>query len=305
MRLYQSNKSRRDFPGRSDSRFVNGIIFPEFRPKFGIDFQAGMKVFTIGSCFARNIEEALLPLGVNLPTLRFKAPIDEWPYRPNGLLNEYNPGSIAQRIKSAINRTPFDDRSIVKSGTKYADLTLVSGADVTRERAYERRDEIAGIYDDLISSEVVIITLGFVEGWFDKVSQTYLNRMPPMTTAKLDFSRFVFRRMDLYDTVPTLEPVLKQLSDMGKKIVLSISPVPIGNTFSGDDAVVANEFSKAVLRVTAQRLYNQIPNVDYFPSYEIVRSGGSSSFLEDNIHVRNDLVNEITAYMVKTYRAAI
>jgi hypothetical protein len=70
------------------------------------------------------------------------------------------------------------------------------------------------------------------------------------------------------------------------KILLTVSPVPLTKTFTNEDAVVANSYSKSVLRVCAQELKERHPEVDYFPSFEIVSSCGLDSFKEDNIHVR-------------------
>ncbi|GAQ95136.1 hypothetical protein TAGGR_220 [Thermodesulfovibrio aggregans] len=66
------NKFRK-YPSKNDNkRFSNGIIFPNINPKFKI---SRGKVFTIGSCFARHIEEILTTYeGFYLPTLKFKVP---------------------------------------------------------------------------------------------------------------------------------------------------------------------------------------------------------------------------------------
>ena len=61
---------RARFPDRSDPRDRQGALFPEVRPRF--TFEDGCRIFTIGSCFARNIEQHLT--GYDLPTLRFSAP---------------------------------------------------------------------------------------------------------------------------------------------------------------------------------------------------------------------------------------
>ena len=45
--------------------------------------------------------------------------------------------------------------------------------------------------------------------------------------------------------------------------------------------------------------------MDYFPSYEIVRSGGLWSYLDDHIHVKPELIHRITKYMVDAYCSRI
>lgn len=192
LEILHRNKMSRDYPNRSDSRCNDYVLFPRFTPKFTLAFNSDDSFFTVGSCFARNIEEALQPHNVKLPTRSFSVPKEEWGHRPNGLLNEYNPGTISQRILFAMNETeePENVATIVPSGSGYADLMLPGGSDVSYERALQRRKEIREVYRHLRESVAAIITLGYVECWFDNDTQLYLNRMPPPAFAKASGDRF-------------------------------------------------------------------------------------------------------------------
>lgn len=64
---------------------------------------------------------------------------------------------------------------------------------------------------------------------------------------------------------------------------------------------MANSFSKAALRVCVEKLREDYPQVDYLPSYEMATSGGLDVFIEDNVHVRRDVVDVITRYMLRAY----
>jgi hypothetical protein len=64
---------------------------------------------------------------------------------------------------------------------------------------------------------------------------------------------------------------------------------------------VANSYSKAVLRVCAHRLATDLPEVDYFPSYEMVMSRGLANFSNDNVHVQDEFVREIVDTMLESY----
>lgn len=298
MKIAGSNKSR-TYPNRLDKRYRNNLIFPNVKPKFKLDFLTGSPVFTIGSCFARNIEEALVSLGISLPTKKFIAPKSEWPARPNGLLNEYNPGSISQKIIMTLEGKHSPVETIFPHKDQYYDLLLCGGAAVTYDRSIERRKEIFDVYSNLLLSEIVIITLGFIEVWFDQETNCYLNRKPIFEAQNRN--RFIFRRLDVFDAMPLLEKALEALTSLGKYIILTLSPVPLAATFTNQDCVIANEFSKSVLKVCIERLCRKFNNVDYFPSYEIVRSVGLSGYEKDNIHVVDDVVTEITKYMIDIY----
>ncbi|WP_010138835.1 GSCFA domain-containing protein, partial [Oceanicola sp. S124] len=90
------NAARR-FPDRKDARHAGQMLMPEVRPGFSLG--PGDSVFTIGSCFARNVEDALLARGLRVPTARFSAPEGEAPGRPNRILNQYNPGTMLQCLR--------------------------------------------------------------------------------------------------------------------------------------------------------------------------------------------------------------
>lgn len=297
----QQNKAFRSFPDRADPRFQKLALFPNFTPKFKLDFNKQLSIFTIGSCFARNIEEALEPLGVGLPARTFSVPKEEWPARPNGLLNEYTPGTMSQRITAALLNKRLPEGTIVANGERYADLLLFGGADVSYDRAVQRREEIFQVYSLLSECDAVIITLGYVEAWFDRETGSFLNRMPPLKLGNTRPDRFEFKRLNVSETMQLLEQPIGALVADGKKIILTVSPVPIATTFMRMDCVTANEFSKSVLRICAEQLSQNSSSVDYFPSYEIVRSAGLPAYMADNIHVRNEVVREITRYMVKAY----
>jgi hypothetical protein len=302
----RANRNNRNFPGSDDDRSVDGSLFPRFVPKFTLDFSKPLKVFTIGSCFARNIESTLKKQGVTLPTLGFVTPPAESP--GGDLINEYTPGTMAQRIQYGLNQQAFTLDSLAPSAAegRFADLLLTgiphkSTYDVTYERAVERRGQIDAVYRELGTSNVVILTLGFIEAWYDAETGLYLNRVPPMHFAAKSPGRFHLKRLNADEALGLLDGAMRALSERGIKTIITVSPVPLHTTFTPVDCVIANEYSKSVLRVCADELYRSYPNVDYFPSYEIVRSGGLSNFEKDQIHVKDEVVARITDYMISMY----
>lgn len=301
IRTARSFGPARRYPVADDPRAVHGLLFPDFRPKFPFTFD-GSTVFTIGSCFARNIEDILAPRGVTIPTKDFQVPPEEYPFRNNGVLNEYNPGTMSQRILHALSGKDFPEGTIVPvSGDKVLDLLLPgSCTPVTFDRAVKRRREIAQIYRQLATADLVIITLGLVEAWYDTETRMYLNSMPALRFAERNRTRYEFRRMDVSESVGAMEPAIDALIAAGPKVLLTVSPVPLQASFSGGDCILANEFSKSVLRITADRLASR-PEVDYFPSYEIVRSGGLNAYIADHVHVRPAVISRVTDYMVSAY----
>lgn len=104
-----SNQNRK-YPSYKDIRFNQYYLKQNIIPKFKL--LKPLKVFTIGSCFARNIELALKDIsGIYLPTLSFKVPKNEWPaqeegviWRGNDILSEYTPTRLHKSKNNEFHR---------------------------------------------------------------------------------------------------------------------------------------------------------------------------------------------------------
>lgn len=289
------------FPNKEDPRDQDGLLFPYVTPSFGLE--KGQRIFTIGSCFARNVEDFLT--GFDVPTTRFAVPKSEWASRPNGLLNEYNAGTIAQRMTWAVEgqATAAMPGTLIGPDDDTLDLLLPTAPGVTRARALERRGEIDAVYAELPASRVVTITLGLTECWYDTETATFLNRMPPPVVLRQNPGRYLFLNLEYAECVDMLRKAMEAvLSDDNRHIILTVSPVPLQTTFTGQDCVTANMRSKAILRAAADHLTAAFAGrADYFPSYEIAISGGLRAFGDDNVHVRPGVVKRIVDHLFATY----
>lgn len=295
-----TNKQR-NYPNKSDPRTVGQMIMPDFTPGFSIP--AGASVFTIGSCFARNVERALQANGVTVPTASFAAPHAEAPGQPNRILNQYNPVTMLQCVRAA--GQAGDERGLysARANEGVIDPLLATGTrPVTKARAVERRGQINALYaDGLSASEFVVITLGLVETWFDHASGLTLNEAPQHRAVKADPDRWEFRRLDVAQVREHVLNLVEALDAGRRNIVMTVSPVPLQVTFSGGDAVTANAYSKAILRVVAEEVAHRVPGVDYFPSYEAVTSAGLQAYGEDQVHVRPNVVDRVIGRMTSAY----
>ena len=290
-------------PDKEDSaRSHDGLLFPSVSPSFSLT--PGSRIFTIGSCFARNIE-AVLEKDYELPTASYSVPKSEWAFAPNGILNEYNPACISQRLLWAADNVDTSKlpETLLGSKDEYVDLLLAAGNPVTLERALERRREIDQLYAQISSSDLLVITLGLNECWYDEQEKCYLNRNPPPQILRSDADRYSFEQLSVGDSFALMEKGIAAILDSGvKNIMLTVSPVPLQTSFSGEDCVSANSFSKATMRCVAEELRVRFKGaLDYFPSYEIVTSGGLSSFQDDHVHVKAEVVEKAINYLLHQY----
>jgi len=293
------NKSRR-YPGRDDPRYDDFYVYPTITPGFALS--PGSTIFTIGSCFARNVEKVLEEVGLDVPTRSFSAPNEEAPGEPNRVLNQYNPATMLQAVAGA-GAAP-DQRGIYSVGADVVDTLLATGSrPVTPARAIKRRTEISTLYrDGLDAAETVVVTLGLVEAWYDLEDDIYLNEAPPTKVIRATPDRFEFHQLDVASCFEMVSELAERLLDGGRRrMVMTVSPVPLQTTFAGGDAVMRNSYSKSVLRVVAEMVTQRFDSVDYFPSYEIITTSGLRSFAEDNVHVRPLVVDRVVRHMVRLY----
>jgi hypothetical protein len=81
--------------------------------------------------------------------------------------------------------------------------------------------------------------------------------------------------------------VMERIADLitaekpGTLIYVTVSPVPLQRTFSGQDVYVANNLSKSTLRAALGQLAVNRKNVRYFPSYEMVMAARDEAWEAD------------------------
>ncbi|MBR9765427.1 MAG: GSCFA domain-containing protein [Rhodobacteraceae bacterium] len=293
------NGARR-FPDRKDRRHAGQMLLPEVHP--GFTLTPGDTVFTIGSCFARNVEDALVARGLNVPTAGFAAPVAEAPGRPNRILNQYNPGTMLQCLRDIDGGET--GAGLYPHGGQVIDCLLATGSrPVAQDRALERRAQIRRLYaEGLVAASTVVVTLGLIESWYDRIAGLYLNEAPTRKILNAEPERFSFRQIEIDECREMVLELLDRLvDDSTRRVLLTVSPVPLQVTFAGGDATLRNAYSKATLRVVAEEAARHFPEVDYFPSYEMVGSLGLSAFGEDNVHVRPAVVDRVIGHMTGLY----
>jgi len=284
--------------------------FPASRQSFRLP--ANATVFTIGSCFARNIEEHLSLIGCKVPTLSFSVPKSEWRARPNGILNKYTPATIYQEVSWAHKayqaggvtaedcqemRWDLPDGSVI-------DLQLGGNVPVSEERFLERRFQVYELFCSAFSADCVTITLGLIESWRDRRTGLYIQSAPVARSLLRNAEDFEFALLDYNDCLNSVTSTIEKVRELnpGSRILVTTSPVPMEKTFTEEDVIVANMTSKSILRAVANQVTTLFEGVDYFPSYEaVVMSDRSEVFNKDNLHVRNDFVGSIAQNLVSCY----
>jgi hypothetical protein len=305
------NRAFGRWPARGDANRLEPVPRPLIAPSFRI--ATGGKVFTIGSCFARNVEEQLAEYQFHVPVMAYRGgPEEAKGHRPQGILNKYSVASIAQefdwvssvRASGGIVRWEHVEPLAYAFGEDdWLDLHLASPERVTRARLLERRQQIYDIHVQAFDADLVIITPGVTECWFDAKAGLYVQQMPPVTAAREDAGRFWHEVMDYPTCRDLLDRTVTGLLTAGvKNILMTVSPVPLGRTMTDRDVLVANTHSKSTLRAAVGDVCAAHPEIDYFPSYEIVTlCRDPKIWIGDLVHLQNWYVAGIVKEMLRHY----
>jgi len=300
------------WPGRGFSNRLEPEAWPQLFPRFAIE--PGATIFTIGSCFARNIEDWLGELGFDLPMWNLEFPPGGFGDNREGVLNRFTPTAMHQEIEWASRvfqsgGIPTDEQLaetlLELPDGSCIDLHLGGLSAVPREDAIALRRVLGRAVARAFSADVVVITLGQTETWWDTLASRYFQRIPNAEMAAAFPGRFVFRQLGFADCLQYMRAtlaLLRSLGKPGKRFLITVSPVPMWRTFRGEDVLVANTFSKSLLRTVAGCLVDEGADVDYFPSYEsVMLSQRDQVWIDDQLHVADDFVGKVVHRLIGTY----
>ena len=282
---------------------------PQVDPKFKLRRED--KFYAIGSCFARGLENFLAghKIAVESAAPEFaKFQPAKKGVSALGFTNKYNTYSILNELRWALDSdAEFPRNSVVQltNTTWYDPHTTPTLNFVGREETLERRALIQAVTKRIQSCRAVIVTLGLAEVWRDVHADVFVNCTPIPSLFKTQPDRYEFHLTNFAENWANLEAIYRLLSHCGHAdfhIVVTVSPVPLMNTFSTMDIVVANAWAKSLLRAVAQEWASAHPNVDYFPSYEIVQNSDRAAVWENDLrHVRGAGVQQIMDLFLKNY----
>jgi hypothetical protein len=270
-----------------------------YEPKFALD--KSDRFFCIGSCFARNIEEHLNYRGVQVLSLGLAIPASEHGGRPNAILNKFTSHSMMNELQWASRAQAYNQSFFYqRTDGAWLDLHLSPSATaVTIERALQRRIDITRDYFAKVKhADVVIMTLGLNEVWRDNQTGLYLNAPPSPKSATQDEERYCLHVTSVEENVAAITAAIEAAMQLNStlRFIVTVSPVPLIVSFSGQDAAIANANSKSVLRCAAEVVSTSFSNVDYFPSYEMVTLAPRALvYGEDCAHVSDDAVGRVVA----------
>ncbi|WP_237061656.1 GSCFA domain-containing protein [Microbulbifer zhoushanensis] len=284
------------------TRLEKSVTIPYLEPTFKLT--KGSKIFAIGSCFARNVEESLSQSGIEVKSLELECPYKVNSARKTGIINKYNPAQIYHELAWAFEKETFYDDILIDVGGKFIDPCLKSGEEPQElSLARDFRGTLKKYFQSVAECEAAILTLGMVECWYDKEFEVVLNQ-PPHPKAVNSFpDRYQFVLLELDDILDYLRKSVEILQENGvRNVVITTSPVSLARTFTDKDVVVANCYSKSLLRVACEMVVDEFTGVDYFPSFESVMYNRTEiSWQNDLAHASDYVVGRIIDQFIQRY----
>jgi hypothetical protein len=286
-------------------------------PKFTLDSECPL--FTIGSCFARNIENLLIRRNFPIVLKNFGTPPEmfrSWDEKTGGGVQK-GKLSRASLIKFSVHSMTHELRRVL-AGSSYPNEGLV---ELTRDKWFDPHGsglrllpyEVAlanrrGIHQAMSQikrAKVVIMTLGLTETWIDSATGLAINEPPGATWLARYPERWNFVDFG-YDAIleemSSFIALARERASPDMRFIVTVSPVPLAATAKDQDVIVASNGSKSTLRAVAEELFRRHDFVDYFPSYEYAMfSPKELVWGEDQLHVQVSFVEHITRSFIEAY----
>jgi len=263
-------------------------------PKFQIG--ADMPVAAYGSCFAQHFGAALKAHNFNwlvtetgpFPLTAEHALTFNYGVFSSRTGNIYTTSMLHQWCKWAIGEGPSPEE-VWPEGDRFIDpfrpRLEPDGFDTEVELRSSRAAAIKYFRQSIEQAAVLTFTLGLTERWSNKVNQTEYPMCPGTAAGEFDENIHEFSNMSFAEVYESLNKALAIMKGLNPalKILLTVSPVPLTATASHQHVLVATMHSKSILRSVAGQMAMENPDIDYFPSYEIINSPAfRGSFFEPN-----------------------
>jgi len=285
-----------------------------YRPRFPLTQDT--RVFTAGSCFAQHVGAAMKRAGLAVidaePALRGLPPetAKRFGYGTYAARfgNIYTVRQFRQLIEEMLGLfTPA--LPVWEKGGRYWDA-LRPGVEpeglASPEQVMEMRAQhLIALARAVQEAEVIVFTLGLTEAWEHRETGTVYPTAPGTIAGTYDPDTFAFRNhgvAEILEDFTALEDMLAEINP-DLRWLLTVSPVPLAATATGDHVLTATMRSKAVLRVVCDMARDSSERVDYFPSYELAMSPAhpAGAFAPDLRNVRPEVVDGIMALFLAAH----
>jgi hypothetical protein len=284
---------------------ASDVIDPVSPPPFRID--ADTRVVTAGSCFAQHVARHMREHG--------HACMETEPAHPllgPDLAEAFNYGIYAARYGNIYTSRqllqlwrratgaflPEEDRWEDAHGWFDPFRPTIQPGGFSSEREYQedRRQHFAAVRRAFVEMDVLVFTLGLTECWASRADGAVYPLCPGVAAGRFDADQHVLLNLTVDEVVADLRAFIEEVRQFNPqmRLILTVSPVPLAATTEQRHVLTASTYSKAVLRVAAEKI-GELPDVYYFPAYEIVTAAGRDYLAADRRSVLEHGVRQVMA----------
>lgn len=229
-------------------------------------------IMLVGSCFTENIGEKLAKHKFNVYQ------------NPNGIL--FNPVSVSEAIINIVEQKQYSKEDLFYYNEAYHSWQHHSR--FSKVNAQDTVQEINKIshaaYNFLKTANILVVTLG--SAWIYTLTEEALNAQKGSVAAnnhKAPHSWFEKKLMTPAQVITVLGTMLDRVGSINKDIQVIFTISPVRHLREG---AINNNRSKAVLIQAVHDLIDYLPNLYYFPAYELVMDDlrDYRFFAEDLVH---------------------
>lgn len=277
------------------------------------------RIFAMGSCFAMEIRRALQARGrivyPDYPSVSYDGAsqvFDKIPHSRDAL-QHYDTFSMLQEFEAALG--VWADRSAGYWSVTNAPVNKILNSPEVFQDPYRKlvyaatRPSLENLCESITqvirqgldSANVIVLTLGLTEVWQHNGTGRHLCK-PPGTGYGGGMGNATFRQSTFLENYENMRKLLDLVFARypDKEVIISVSPVALGETFSVFDVGTANTESKSILRAVAGQICREYEQVQYFPSYEMSMMT-AGVFEDDGRHVRPAFADQIVAAFIGSF----
>jgi hypothetical protein len=305
-------------PHRFWRRSVSNVARHMFDPVVATKFRLGQddRIATAGSCFAQHISRKLSQIGFRHFVLESGGDLspEERKRRNFGVFsarygNIYTTRQLVQIFEEAYGRRAPHERTWQRADGRFVDPyrpNIEPDGFVSAEAVVEsRQTHLAYVRQVFEQADVFVFTLGLTETWLSRADNSAFPLAPGVSGGSFDEADHRFVNLNVSDVEGDLIAFLEGLKAVnpGIKVLLTVSPVPLIATYENRSVVVSTTYSKSVLRVAVETVWQKYDWVDYFPSFEIITGSfnGGVYYELDGREIGNGGVAHAMRCFVKNY----
>jgi hypothetical protein len=208
------------------------------------------RIMTLGSCFSDAI-------GARLERHKFSVSVN-----PFGII--YNPLSLHRIFAQACRNEAPDERMYIQNDDVHLHFDLHSSLSALDRTSLQKKvgETISDAHEFLKNTSWVLITYGTAWVFTHRKSGSVVANCHKQPSQ--DFDKSLLTADQIVESFRHMHQELRSFNPRAK-VILTVSPVR-----HIKDTLQLNSVSKSVLRVACHEISTAIPDVEYFPAYEIM-----------------------------------